>query len=106
MTSTTTLRNDVARTGTNPNFPIQTGPWRKYVSLDLGAPIRAGVLVVENWLFNSGALAGQTHTLVLIATTTNEIYCYGESDLLYGSTAPLWHISLGKTAMMRGGSNI
>ena len=106
MTSTMTLRNDVARTGTNPNFPIQTGPWRKYVSLDLGAPIRAGVLVVENWLFNSGALAGQTHTLVLIATTTNEIYCYGESDLLYGSTAPLWHISLGKTAMMRGGSNI
>jgi hypothetical protein len=64
MSSTTTLRSDTARTGTNPNFPINTNPWRKYVSVDLGTtviggqtfnrPVRAGVLVVENWLFNAG----------------------------------------------------
>src|SRR5580704_16694924 len=106
MTSTMTLRNDVARTGTNPNFPIQTGPWRKYVSLDLGAPVRAGALVVENWLFNSGTLKGQTQSLVLVATTGNEIYCYGENGLLSGGSAPLWKTSLGKAPMTRGGSNI
>jgi hypothetical protein len=116
MSSTTTLRNDVARTGTNPNFPIQSGSWRKYVSLDLGTttiggttfgrPVRAGVLVVENWLFNSGPLVGQTQTLVLVSTTTNEIYCYSESNLIVGGTAPLWHTSLGVTPMTRTGSNI
>lgn len=103
MNSTTTLRNDTARTGTNPNFPINANPWRKYVSVDLTniaghqvRPVRAGVLVVENWLVNSGLHQGETHTLVLVATTTNEIFCFGEGSLLAnGSTAtPLWHTSL------------
>ena len=116
MSSTTTLRNDVARTGTNPDFPIQPVPWHKYVSIDLGTtsvggvtvgrPVRAGVLVVEKWRFQSGPLAGQTHTLVLVAATTNEIFCYSESNLLGGGTAPLWQMSLGVTPMMRLGSNI
>ena len=93
MSSTTTLRNDIARTGTNPNFPINTNPWRKYVSVDLGTVtirgtttvnrvVRAGVLIVKNWLFNTGLLAGQKHNLVLVATTTNEIYCFSEGALL------------------------
>lgn len=108
MGSTTTLRSDTARTGTNPDFSINTNPWRKYVSLDLGAPVRAGVLVVENWLFNTGPHRGETHTLVLVATTTNEIYCYGEGSLLQNgaAAAPLWHTSLGVAPIMRGGSNI
>lgn len=119
MSSTTTLRNDTARTGTNPYFPINTNPWRKYVSVDLGTVtiwgnttvnrvVRAGVLVVENWVFNTGLLAGQKHTLVLVATTTNEVYCFNEEALLtHGAAAtPLWHTSLGVTPMMRAGSNI
>jgi hypothetical protein len=68
--------------------------------------VRAGVLVVENWRFHSGPLEGQTHTVVLVATTTNEIFCYSESNLLAGGTATLWQMSLGVTPMMRGGSNI
>jgi hypothetical protein len=118
MSSTTTLRSDTARTGTNPNFPINTNPWRKYLSVDLGTTaiggqtvtraVRAGILVVENWLFGSGPHQGETHTLVLVATTTNEIYCYGEGSLLAnGNTAtPLWQTPLGVTPIMRGGSNI
>ena len=84
MGSTTTLRCDTARTGTNPDFTINANPWRKYVSVDLGQAtvggnsydrtVRAGVLVVENWLFNAGPHLGETRTLVLVATTTNEIY--------------------------------
>ncbi len=45
MSSTTTLRNDTARTGTNPNFPINTNPWRKYLSVDLGTTVIGGQTV-------------------------------------------------------------
>jgi hypothetical protein len=107
MSSTTTLRNDVARTGTNPYFPLKAGPWHKYSSIDLGAPVRAGVLVVQHWRFDHGPHHGETHTLVLVSTTTNEIYCYSEKSLLAGgSPPPLWHTSLGVPPVTRGGSNI
>jgi hypothetical protein len=118
MSSTTTLRSDTARTGTNPDFQINANPWRKYVSIDLGTTVitgttvarvvRAGVLVVENWLFNAGPHNGETHTLVLVATTTNELYCYAEGSLLQNGNAatPLWSTPLGVTPMMRTGSNI
>src|SRR5271165_2782040 len=118
MTSTTTLRSDTARTGTNPYFPINTNPWRKYVSIDLGTTtiggqtwsriVRAGALVVENFLFNAGPHSGETHTLVLVATTTNELYCFGEGALLTqgNAAAPLWQTSLGVTPNLRLGSNI
>lgn len=107
MSSTTTLRNDLARTGTNREFPLQNGPWRKYTSIDLGAPVRAGVLVVHRWHFQHGPHHGETHTLVLVATTTNDIYCYSEESLLAGGTpAPLWHTNLGVPPVIRGGSNI
>jgi hypothetical protein len=118
MSSTTTLRSDSARTATNPAFPINGSPWRKYLSVDLGTTMiggtsvhrsaRAGVLVVENWLFNAGSHSGEKHTLVLAATTTNEVYCFSEGSLLAdpSSPTPLWHTSLGKTPMMRATSNI
>ena len=107
MGSTTTLRCDTARTGTNPDFTINGNPWRKYVSVDLGQTtvggksydrtVRAGVLVVENWLFNAGPHLGETRTLVLVATTTNEVFCYSEGALLENGAAatPLWQRSLG-----------
>jgi hypothetical protein len=117
MSSTTTLRNDPARTGTNPDFPISTNPWRK-ISIELGTTkvkgttfnraVRAGALVVENWLFHTGPHAGQKRTLVLVATTTNEVFCFAEGDLLaHGSSATaLWQTSLGVTPMTRATSNI
>ena len=102
MTSTTTLRNDTARTGTTPDFPINGNPWRKYVSMNLGSSIRAGVLVIENWKFTSGPLTGRTSTLVLATTTDNNVYCFSEGELLsQGSAAsPLWHTPLGVTPRM------
>lgn len=118
MSSTTTLRNDAARTGTNPNFPISTNPWRKYLSFDLSSinvagktqtrPVRAGVLVIENWQFNAGPHQGENHTLVLVSATSNEIFCFSEGALLeYGTAAtPLWTLSLGLTPMTRATSNI
>ena len=117
MSSTTTLRNDPARTGIDPDFPISTNPWRK-ISIDLGTTkingttfsraVRAGVLVVDNWLFNTGPHVRQKRTLLLVATTTNEVFCFAEGDLLaHGSSAtPLWHVSLGVKPMTRPGSNI
>ena len=107
MGSTTTLRCDTACTGTNPDFTINANPWRKYVSVDLGQTtvggnsydrtVRAGVLVVENWLFNAGPHQGETRTLVLVATTTNEVFCYSEGALLENGAAatPLWQTPLG-----------
>jgi hypothetical protein len=108
VSSTTTIRSDAARTGTNPNFPINGNAWRKYLSINLGAPVRAGVLVVENRLFNAGPFNGQTRTLVLVATATNEIYCYSEGDPLANSASPtpLWHTPLGVTPVMLNTSNI
>ena len=112
MGSTTTLRSDTARTGTNPDFPINTNPWRKYISIDLGQAtiggqnydriVRAGVLVVENWLFNTGPHNGETHTLVLVATTTNELFCFGEGALLQNASAatPLWSTPLSVTPIV------
>jgi hypothetical protein len=117
MSSTTTLRSDPARTGTTPGFPISTNPWRK-ISIDLGTTTingttygraaRGGVLVIENWLIRRGPHAGQRHNLLLVATTTNEVFCFVEGDLLRrGSNATaLWHTSLGVTPMTRPGSNI
>jgi hypothetical protein len=119
MNSTTTLRSDTARTGTNPNFPISSNPWRKYVSINLTnivthsqpRPVRAGVLVVQNWLFNAGPHKNETHTLALVATTTNELFCFGEGDLLANGSAakPLWYTSLagqGFAPRTRSGSNM
>ena len=119
MNSTTTLRSDAARTGTNPNFPINSNPWRKYVSVDLTnsatqsqpRPVRAGVLVVQNWFFNTGSHQNETHTLVLVSTTTNELFCFSEGDLLQNGSAakPLWFTSLaanGFPPRSRSGSNM
>ena len=105
MASTTTLRNDPARTGTTPDFRINGNPWRKYVSMKLGCSIRAGVLVIENWQFSTGQHAGRTSTLVLATTTDNNVYCFSEADLLtQGQTAtPLWHTALGVHPRMEDG---
>jgi len=119
MNSTTTLRSDVARTGANPNFPITSDPWRKYVSIDLtnsaipyqARPVRAGVLVLHDWNFNTGFHQNETHTLLLVATTTNELFCYSEADLLQNGSSgkPLWYTSLASSAFpprTRPGSNM
>jgi hypothetical protein len=70
--------------------------------------VRSGVLVVENWLFNAGPHNGEQHTLVLVSTCTNEVFCYAEGQLLAsGSSAtPLWSINLSVPPLMRTGSNI
>ena len=116
--STTTLRSDTRRTGTNPNFPVNTNPWSKYVSYNLGTTVvgkttvdravRAGVLVIENFLFDEGPHSGAMHTLVLVAPTTNEVYCFSEADLIkHGKAAShLWHTPLGLPPIMRKTSNI
>ena len=108
MSSTSTLRNDPARTGTTPDFPISGNPWTKYLSVDLGAPVRAGVLVVENWVFAGGPNSGQAATLVLVATAKNEVYCYSEGELLLNpnAAAPIWQTDLQVPPMQRATSNI
>jgi hypothetical protein len=74
-------------------------------------PVRAGVLVVQNWYFNTGSHQNETHTLVLVATTTNELFCFSEGDLLQNGSAgkPLWFTSLASSNLpprTRPGSNL
>lgn len=104
MTSAITLRYDAARTGTALNFPFDGNPWRKYASINLSASMRAGVLVVENWVFETGPHVGKTYTLVLASASDNTVSCFSEGQLLaHGSAAtPLWTRSLGVNPRMDG----
>lgn len=66
---------------------------------------------MQDWLFSTGPHQNETHTLVLVATTTNELFCFSEGDLLQnGSGAkPLWYTSIASNGFPPGtrtGSNM
>ena len=102
MTDVTTYHVDSGRTGVHPSFPFTTpGTWRQYCKLNLGSPamgsdqpgvaVRGAPLYVEGWTFTAGPHAGETHDLIVIATSDNLVYAYAEDQLLADPTAgPLW----------------
>jgi hypothetical protein len=58
------------------------------------------------WVIQSGPHAGETHNMVYIATSNNNVYAYAEDHLLSGSTSPFWGpVTLGPP-VNRTGSNI
>jgi hypothetical protein len=48
---------------------------------------------------------GQTHDVILVGTTDNQVCLFADDQLRNGSTAPLWELRLGK-ALYNPGSNI
>ena len=67
---------------------------------------------MQDWLFNAGPHKNETQTLALVATTTtNELFCFGEGDLLQNGSAakPPWYTRLaaqGFAPRTRSGSNM
>jgi hypothetical protein len=56
-----------------------------------GVAVRGAPLYVEGWTFTAGPHAGETHDLIVIATSDNLVYAYAEDQLLADPTAgPLW----------------
>jgi hypothetical protein len=107
VNQTLTFHSNSQRSGVNHDFPFTMGgTWRKFISVNLATPVRGGVLLIKDWVFSHGPWAGQTHNLVLVAATDNKVHAYAEDQLLSGSIAALWSVSLGVTPITRGGSNI
>jgi hypothetical protein len=108
MPNNTTYHNDPARSGW---FQVAktgisaVGTWRRYNVVSLGAAVRGAPLVLENWTLQSGPHQGETHDLVLAATSDNVVACYAIDQLRTGSTTPIWSRHLAP-ALRRAGSNI
>ncbi len=79
--------------------------WIKYNTLNLQATVRATPLVIEGWQIKTGPHAGETHTLVFVATASNEVLAFAEDDLFAGKSSPIWSQQLGP-ALNKRGSNL
>jgi hypothetical protein len=68
-------------------------------------PVRAAPLFINEWIIQSGLHAGETHNMVYVAASNNDVYAYAEDQLLSGTPSPFWGpINLGPP-VTRAGSN-
>jgi hypothetical protein len=79
--------------------------WGLYATLSLGAPVRGAVMFLQNWVLRGSPRSGETHTMLYVATSANDVFAFSEEDLRSGSKKQIWKTSLAP-ASMRGGSNI
>ena len=106
-----TFHFDNARTGWldrapgNTEFDPNIRPWGKYQDLALGSAVRGAVLYLVDWTLREGEHAGQTHTLLFVATSANQVFAFSEEQLRAGITTPIWQTAL-DPADTRSGSNI
>jgi hypothetical protein len=105
-----TYHYDNARTGwlkrpLLPPVPNSHLVWGKYNEVPLGAAVRGAALFLHDWTISKGVHSGQTHTMVYVATSDNNVVAFSEEQLRSGSTAHLWLTNLGP-ALRIGGSNI
>lgn len=106
MTDIPTYHVDSSRSGLNSNFLVPGGgTWRKYATLLTAAPVRAAPLYLKGYTFAVGSHAGETHDVVIIADSANNVYTYAEDQLLAFNTTPLWTQNVGQPSS-RSGSNI
>ena len=89
-----TFHYDHARLGRGPGAPSGS-TWHKHVEVSLGSSVRGAPLYLDDWTFSAGPLAGQTHTVVFVATSDNNVYAFTQDALAGGSTAPIWTTFLG-----------
>ncbi len=79
--------------------------WGKYADLQLGAPVRGAVLFLEDWTLKHGEHAGETHTMLYVATSANQVFAFSEEQLRSGLKSPVWQTPLAAPSG-RTGSNI
>jgi hypothetical protein len=99
-----TYHYDIGRSGAAPSSPVGAY-WFKYFAVNLGSAVRGAPLVVSNWTFQSGPNAGQTHNLVIVATSDNRVLAYSGAWLRTKNAATLWSRNLGAPVNVPG-SNI
>jgi hypothetical protein len=104
MTDCLTFHYDVERTGAG-DGAAGFAVWHRYLQVSLGSAVRGAALTLTGWNFQTGPHAGETHDVVIVATSANQVLAYAESQLRLGSSTPLWSTSLG-TPVTRAGSNI
>jgi hypothetical protein len=80
-------------------------PWGKYADLDLSAPVRGAAVFLSDWTLKQGDHAGETHTILYVATSDNHVYAFSEDQLRSGHQSPIWHTQLGPASWATG-SNI
>jgi len=103
MANCFTFHYDTERNGAGDGAPA-IATWHRYLSVSLGSAVRGAPLCVGAWKFLWGPHAGETHNLVIVATSDNRVLAYGEDQLRLGSTAPLWSTNLGTPVTQAGGN--
>lgn len=104
MSSCTTFHYDRERRGIGLGAAAGSA-WHRYLEVDVASSVRGAPLFLDGWTFSKGPLAGQTHGVVLIATSDNNVYAFAEDRLKGGSSVPLWSTNLGAPSS-KPGSNI
>ena len=106
-----TLHYDNARTGwfkraaSFEQTDSRGRPWGLYADLTLGSPVRGAVMFLQQWTLRGGQHSGETHTMLYVATSANQVFAYSEEQLRRGSQTPIWTAQLAPPST-RGGSNI
>lgn len=98
-----TFHYDVERSGTGTGAPA-SAVWHRYNAVNLGSTVRGALLYVQNWNFLWGPHAGETHNLVIVATSDNRVLAYAEDQLRLGSTTTLWSTNVGTPVTKAGGN--
>jgi hypothetical protein len=106
MTDCVTYHYDQARTGWFQGGNTRdVSKWGKIQHITLGSPVRGAPLFLEHWAIARGAHAGETHSLVFVATSDNHIFAYDIDQLFAGQANFFWSQTL-RPAILRSGSNI
>jgi flagellar basal body rod protein FlgC len=80
-------------------------PWGRYAEISLGAPVRGAVMFIQHWTLRGGPRSGETHTMLYMATSANDVVAFSEEDLRTGSNGHIWKTTLAPPSK-RKGSNI
>ncbi len=104
MSDCQTFHYDAARMGQGEGAAVGSS-WHKRIAVNLGSSVRGAPLFLQGWVMQSGPHAGETHNMVYVATSDNQVSAFAEDYLLASNSTPLWSVHLGP-AVMRAGSNI
>jgi hypothetical protein len=104
-----TYHFDPMRTGQNRKFNLDdTKKWGKYCEINVGSAVRGAPLFLSQHQIRGGPHNGETHEMVFIATSDNQVYAFAEDELIKSKAlpiTPIWSQTLGSPSQ-KGGSNI
>lgn len=104
MSDCQTFHYDSGRLGQGDGAAVGSS-WHKKIAVPLGSAVRGAPLYLQGWILQEGPHAGETHNMIYVATSDNDMSAYAEDQLIAGISTPIWTVSLG-TAVTRTGSNI